>query len=306
MKHRIMSPAIWLTALLLPSALAEPAPPPAPVRAALLRTAIVPFSPEAVVTAGGSWLSNRPTVHTAVLVQHPQGNLLFDAGIGSRINEEARDMPWWAMPLLQHRQETPARQQLDRAGIRVERIFLSHAHWDHVSGVRDFPDATVWLPAAEQAYLKADGPPRVFPSQVADPAIRWQTLVFDAKPYRGFDRSHDLFGDGSVVLVPLPGHTPGATGMYVNLSPERRLFLVGDAIWRVREARERSHKAWPAHHFADRDRAATDASIARIADALAEPGTVVIPTHDFEEQQQLGFFPDWIEGSGNKTTQEKP
>ena len=69
----------------------------------------------------------------------------------------------------------------------------------------------------------------------------------------------------------------------------------GDAIWRLTEAQQGSHKAWPAHLFADRQREQTDASIARISAAMAEfPGTTVIPTHDFELQQTLGFFPDWI------------
>ena len=134
---------------------------------------MVAFSPEAVVTAGG-WLHNNPTVHTAVLVQHPQGNLLFDAGLGSRIREESADMPWWWQPLDTSR--APARQQLDTAGIAVSRIFLSHRALGSCPGVRDFPDAEVWLPPLER--LPAPGrPATVFPSQARDPQIRWQALA---------------------------------------------------------------------------------------------------------------------------------
>ncbi len=186
------------------------------------------------------------------------------------------------------------RNHLDQAGIRISQIYLSHGHWDHLSGVRDFPEATVHLPDSERRYLQTDRPPRVLPSIGQDPAIRWQTLHFDATPYRGFSHSHDVFGDGSVVLVPTPGHTPGATAMYVNLSTEHRLLLVGDAVWRVREAQDSSRKAWPVRWFADQDRSQTDATIQRIAAAMAEPGTIVIPTHDLEVQQKLGFFPAWI------------
>ncbi len=289
---RLLLPCLLASALLGQHTVADTATPV--VQAALLRTALVPATPEALVTAGGSWFTNRPTVHTAILIQHPQGNLLFDAGLGSRIDEEARDMPLWARPLLQYEKETPARQQLDQAGIRISQIYLSHGHWDHLSGVRDFPEATVHLPDSERRYLQTDRPPRVLPSIGQDPAIRWQTLHFDATPYRGFSHSHDVFGDGSVVLVPTPGHTPGATAMYVNLSTEHRLLLVGDAVWRVREAQDSSRKAWPVRWFADQDRSQTDATIQRIAAAMAEPGTIVIPTHDLEVQQKLGFFPAWI------------
>jgi hypothetical protein len=105
------SPSIAALLLVLAGA-AQAGDNPTP-KVALLRTGMVAFSPEAVVTAGGRWLHNSPTVHTAVLVQHPQGNLLFDAGLGSRIREESADMPWWWRPLLQYQPETPARQQLD-------------------------------------------------------------------------------------------------------------------------------------------------------------------------------------------------
>ncbi len=171
---RLLLPCLLASALLGQHTVADTATPV--VQAALLRTALVPATPEALVTAGGSWFTNRPTVHTAILIQHPQGNLLFDAGLGSRIDEEARDMPLWARPLLQYEKETPARQQLDQAGIRISQIYLSHGHWDHLSGVRDFPEATVHLPDSERRYLQTDRPPRVLPSIGQDPAIRWQVM----------------------------------------------------------------------------------------------------------------------------------
>jgi glyoxylase-like metal-dependent hydrolase (beta-lactamase superfamily II) len=49
--------------------------------------------------------------------------------------------------------------------------------------------------------------------------------------YAGFRFSYDLFGDGSIMLVPLPGHTAGNTGMFINRSNGSPLFLIGDAAW---------------------------------------------------------------------------
>ena len=49
--------------------------------------------------------------------------------------------------------------------------------------------------------------------------------------YEGFRASYDLFGDGSIVLVPLPGHTAGNTGMFIIRSNAPRLLLLGDAAW---------------------------------------------------------------------------
>src|SRR5690606_7486503 len=115
----------------------------------------------------------------------------------------------------------PARQQLDQAGIPpIERIILSHAHWDHASGLGDFPEAVVWA-APEELTVVAHAAPGLggsWPSQVSLKSIRWQALDFKPQPHEGFDRSIDLFADGSVVLVPMSGHTPGSIGMFVTVA----------------------------------------------------------------------------------------
>ncbi len=56
------------------------------------------------------------------------------------------------------------------------------------------------------------------------------TLQFEAKPCEIFDESADLYRDGSVVVVPLRGHTPGSIGIFVNLSPTRWFLYVGDSV----------------------------------------------------------------------------
>jgi glyoxylase-like metal-dependent hydrolase (beta-lactamase superfamily II) len=53
----------------------------------------------------------------------------------------------------------------------------------------------------------------------------------DGPAYAGFQASHDLFGDGSIILVPLPGHTAGQVGMFIHRANGAHLFLIGDAVW---------------------------------------------------------------------------
>src|SRR5205814_6513583 len=67
------------------------------------------------------------------------------------------------------------------------------------------------------------------------------TLRFEPTPYETFDESTDLYGDGSVVVVPLRGHTPGSVGIFLNLSPT--LFYVGDAVDEERGFEERVGKS---------------------------------------------------------------
>ncbi len=62
----------------------------------------------------------------------------------------------------------------------------------------------------------------------------------------GFDESLDLFGDGRLVLVPLPGHTPGSVGLFVTLDSGRRLFFSGDTSWRLEASKAHGRNSSPA------------------------------------------------------------
>jgi glyoxylase-like metal-dependent hydrolase (beta-lactamase superfamily II) len=61
--------------------------------------------------------------------------------------------------------------------------------------------------------------------------LRWFLVGVEAGPYLGFPRSHDVYGDGSIVCVPAPGHTPGSIIVFVTLPNNVRYALVGDLVW---------------------------------------------------------------------------
>src|SRR5207302_2243220 len=115
------------------------------------------------------------------------------------------------------------------------------------------------------------------------------TLRFEPTPYETFDESADLYKDGSVIVVPLRGHTPGSVGIFVNLSPTRRLFYVGDAVDDERGFEERAEKSLI---LRDSDNDMTLAN--QIAGRLSElhekvPGLTVIPAHGRSAYKK--FFP---------------
>lgn len=192
--------SLLIALLVLPVQAAE-------MRVALLRTSGVETL-DALTVDGGSWVRRVPLSHTAVLIEHHAATLLFDTGLGRDIDAQFRaDMPWWAAPLFAYQKVVPARDQLDAAGIRVDRILLSHAHWDHASGLVDFPEVPVWAPYEEIAFSRIATPPAAFPSQFRH-GVRWRPYSFDPQPFMGFDESLDLFGDGRLVLVPCPAIRP--------------------------------------------------------------------------------------------------
>jgi len=255
---------------------------------------------EGMMYAGGSFGKDAETVFSAVLVKHGGEFFLFDTGLGSKIAEQySQDMPLWNRPFFRYEEPvTPARVQVDKAGIGpIRRIVLSHSHWDHVSGIGDFPEAQVWAPEQELAVIRQPvsslgGP---WPSQVGGESIRWQTLEFKPEPYEGFSHSADLFNDGKVVLVPMFGHTPGSVGMFVTVDSGRRYFFVGDVVWNADALKGASPKFWAARLLVDKDADRTMRTIEQVRAVLEKkPDTVVVPAHDGQVQGALGYFPAWI------------
>ncbi len=277
------------------AALKLPQAQPSRVRFAILKTSHL-SAPEIFTYACGSLFRQVTMQQVAVLVEHPQGSFLFDTGLGRNIDAQvAEDMPWWARQVFTYEKGVPASDQLDAAGVARPRLIVaSHAHWDHVSGIKDFPDAEILVPAPEKAFIETMQWPAVLRSQVSGDAIQWRTLTFDDKPYAGFPQSADLHGDGSIVFVPLYGHTPGSVGMFLTLGSGRRFFFVGDAVWR-RAALFGAHpKFWLMNRIVDNDPEATDTMLRRIVAVMkSNPGLTVLPAHDGEAQDLIGYFPHW-------------
>ncbi|WP_044875040.1 MBL fold metallo-hydrolase [Pseudomonas sp. LFM046] len=251
---------------------------------------------EAFTLADGSWTEKVTANHVAVLIQHHAATLLFDTGLGRQVDSQFdNEMPWWDKPLMKYGPVTPARDQLDRDGIRIDRIYLSHAHWDHASALADFPDVTVWAPYEEIEFSEVGTPPAVLPSQFAH-GVKWRPYLFLPVPFMGFEESLDLFGDRSLVLVPLEGHTPGSVGLFLTLDDGRRFFFTGDTSWRLEGFTGLREKFWISRNMVDNDRAGTRAQLQKVHDLLQrEPGLTVIPAHDAKVQDKLGYYPHWVQ-----------
>ena len=121
------------------------------------------------------------------------------------------------------------------------------------------------------------------------PPVSAPTLRFDATPYETFDESADIYKDGSVVAVPLRGHTPGSVGIFVNLSPTRRLFYVGDAVDDERGIAERVAKSFILQD-SDNDRGLAEQVVGRLSELHEKvPGLAIIPAHGRSAYKK--FFP---------------
>jgi N-acyl homoserine lactone hydrolase len=237
----------------------------------------------------------------SVLVKHPAGNLLIDTGSSSNYDQEISGYPfatWLKLKALagQLKPRVPLPDLLRRVGedpAKLRWAILSHVHLDHAGGLMDLPHLPVLLTREELEFaadpsVQANGYVIAVHTQKFPP-VATPTLRFDATPYEVFDESADLYRDGSVVVVPLRGHTPGSVGIFVNITPTRRLFYVGDAVDDERGFEQHVGKSLILRD-SDSDKFVADQIVGRLSELHEKvPELAVIPSHGRSAYKK--FFP---------------
>ena len=252
------------------------------------------------------------------LLHHPrQGWMLWDTGYAPRMLEVTQHLPFSlyrrATP-LRLRPELAVVTQLARFGLRAEdigTIFISHFHADHIAGLRDFPTAryitleTAYIDVAQRKGVNAlrrgfipallpddfqkrvhllpplnakqdmddrKGPPNLIPSTLVP------TLSREIGSTMSLGPTHDVFADGSLLLVELPGHARGQIGLLAHTERGDILFAA-DGCWLTRSIREQRPPSRLTHLFID-DARAMRATIQHLHDfSIARPDVVIIPSH---------------------------
>ena len=220
------------------------------------------------------------------LVEHDEGLVLLDTGLAP----EAADDPVGTYGEIGEKvRMTPAQrldQQLAAVGVDpgdITHVVLSHVHFDHTGGLRHVPHARFVLGAGDRGAV--DG---------SDPDVAALARPEDLDPVRDADWTFvdgdlDLFGDGSVVVLAMPGHTPGNTSLLVRL-PRGTLFLAGDTAHLHEAIRA------PAPMAADTDRRLALTSLQRLIGLAATHDAAIWVTHDPEDWARFGA-PGEISGS---------
>lgn len=268
------------------------ASPPAGMTMSALPTGSM-SSAAAFAYRGGGWRDEREFSMTAILVRHPRGDLLFDAGFGRDVEAHVRTTPWLMRALAKVSKGTPVAEQLARAGYgpTLAGVVLTHAHWDHVSGLPDLPGVPVWIDEAERRFIESGHPMSALARSFG--ALPYRIYRFDGGPYLGFPRSHDVWGDGSIVLVPAPGHTPGSVVAFVTLPSGARYALLGDLVWQVEGIELPAERPWLSRAVVREDGGAVRENIRRVAAIHARFAEIrLLPAHDARAMGALPRFPE--------------
>jgi glyoxylase-like metal-dependent hydrolase (beta-lactamase superfamily II) len=208
--------------------------------------------------------------------------VLVDTGFGRDIGAQLELMPWWFRKMTSYTRGRSAAEQLDvahydRAKLRA--VLLTHAHWDHASGLSELAGTPIWVTSEERRFIESGG--WITAIARSQPNLRYEEIAFDGGPYLGFPRSHDVYGDGAIVIVPAPGHTPGSLIVFVSLPTGTKYALVGDLVWQREGITEREERPWLQRTLGDEDPAAVRDAILRVAALSARtPELVLAPAHD--------------------------
>lgn len=180
----------------------------------------------------------------AFLITHPSaGPLLVDTAFHGSVAARPSANLGRLMARLAHARLEPGGDlpsQLRKRGIDsgdLGLVVLTHLHFDHSSGIAEYPSATFVLAQREWEAATTDNRPylRGYRPAHFDYLFNYRTVDFDGpgiSSYASFGRTFDLFGDGSVRLAATPGHSAGHQSVICHLR-DRDLVIAGDAIYTI-------------------------------------------------------------------------
>ena len=158
------------------------------------------------------------------LIKHTKGLMLWDSGLADSIADQPDGVTAAGGTLTMHKSKTLAAQlaEIGVAPSQVTHLAFSHTHSDHVGNANLFTAATLYIQQSE--YDAAFGPEAAKFNFV--PA-NYEKLR--ANPMVKLNGDYDIFGDGSVLILATPGHTPGHQSLLVRLPKRGAVVLSGDA-----------------------------------------------------------------------------
>jgi len=230
------------------------------------------------------------------VIEHKDGLILFDTGLDPAIatdpgyiNKAIGRFLLKRIFRLKIGPEDALDKKLEALGYRpsdVKKAIISHLHFDHVGGIKHIPEAELLVSRREWDQLSGPHPDHewMLKEHIKIPGAKWRQIEFaptDDPLFADFEGIYDVMGDGSLVLLPTPGHTKGSLSCLVRSKGMPPVLLVADLTYAEELLME---DRVPGTGYADQLRA----SFAKVR-ALKEklPEMMIVPSHDPEAVEAL-------------------
>lgn len=212
-------------------------------------------------------------VASCYLIRHGEDYMIWDTGYPAGGASTQPNAPVVKASLVEQL------AQLKLKPYTIKYVGISHYHGDHTGQAASFPQATLFIGQGDWDALTAPKPaPGVNPAPLAN----WISGGGKVEP---LPKDKDVFGDGSVIVLDTPGHTPGHHSLLVRLKNKGNVLLTGDLA--------HFHENYDTNGVPgfNTNRADTLASLDRFKKLAANLRATVIIQHDARDVDKLPAFP---------------
>jgi glyoxylase-like metal-dependent hydrolase (beta-lactamase superfamily II) len=239
---------------------------------------------ESVWTPGDNLGRDIEFSSTCWLIKHGSEWLLWDTGVPDSALNEPKG--WSTLPkLIVYHLDKSITAQLAEIALKpsdIGRVAISHTHGDHIGNMALFPNATTVMQRAEYDWIHSPDGPNDNVNQLMALA---RQLLGKPKKLQLIDGDTDVFGDGSVTLLAMPGHTPGHQSLLVHLKNSGFIVLSGDVV------HLQDNFAKNIVPSLNTDKVESIASMERVRRLLATYKATLFINHDKRQTDQLKLIP---------------
>lgn len=201
--------------------------------------------PECIVARGGKLSSEKFPALVGLIKHQNQGWILYDTGYSDVFIKETKHFPnklYGLVTPVNFQKEECLLAQLERLGINkfdINHIIISHFHADHISGLKLFKASKFVAFVSEHERLQHKNKlnqlknayiNELIPTDFKDRVTDINKLEQVSTELLEFNYGYDLFGDNSLVIIDLPGHTKNQAGLLFEFADEK-YFFVADATF---------------------------------------------------------------------------
>ncbi|MBC2838361.1 N-acyl homoserine lactonase family protein [Robiginitalea sp. SC105] len=216
------------------------------------------------------------------VVVHPKGTLMWDAGLSEGLVAMAEPFtsPDGAFTVSRPDSLATQLQAIGMTPADIDYLSLSHTHFDHSGHAESLPNATWLVQEAEYDFVMSP--------EVQEQQPDMYNAVNDIENLQKISGDYDVFGDGTVVIKLLPGHTPGHSALYLELPEAGPVLLTGDMY---HFERNREHRRVPIFNW---DASKTLESMEAFEAFADSTGAAVYIQHSKKDFARLPLAPKYL------------